>query len=501
MSPRKKVANSTRGRKSLRLKGNGPLLDLPLDILLEILKIVHPLDLLYLSRTNKALREFLLDRTSVSIWRGSLELVEGSPPQCPPYTNEVQWTRLLFEEVCHVCCSTLEHDFSFDPIWWEFGARYCSECCPDQVVKKLPKKLTQDFTVNVWKEVFPRCDGWYLATGVNEFMEKYSAANATKSRTTLIQERRNQTKVITDHAQICRPWMKRIVTARGAALQEVKNARWTAIKAKFREAGWRDGLIMRCISGWKWNHDLVNIPKLLSDAEWNRIGHKLNKEVEDAVRGSVMSDRFRTLSLALPNLASLTEHLAFSPRMIDVALLPDVRAILEGDLKLEITADDLKAALQPKLPGLLEAWSSAFETQLRDHTRTVLNLPSDNTMDPFEYALAYFVCDNKCCQGHFTGKRKPCRAVCYRWDADDTYEDQAIKAFSRKPCTVDDMFSLTPALTVLEDVVKHYKKDPQNTTCKEMDAAPGKLWCMRCVMKNQPTGWRDAVRCCFLHYV
>jgi hypothetical protein len=132
MSPRKKVANSTRGRKSLRLKGNGPLLDLPLDILLEaslfyglsggiaiielgivqILKIVHPLDLLYLSRTNKALREFLLDRTSVSIWRGSLELVEGSPPQCPPYTNEVQWTRLLFEEVCHVCSVNVSRVFS-----------------------------------------------------------------------------------------------------------------------------------------------------------------------------------------------------------------------------------------------------------------------------------------------------------------------------------------------------------------------------------------------------
>src|ERR1700761_8185554 len=71
---------------------------------IQILKIVHPLDLLYLSRTNKALRKFLLDRSSAKfIWRTSLERAKERPPKCPSYTDEVQWTRLLFEEVCHVC--------------------------------------------------------------------------------------------------------------------------------------------------------------------------------------------------------------------------------------------------------------------------------------------------------------------------------------------------------------------------------------------------------------
>jgi hypothetical protein len=74
------------------------------------------------------------------------------------------------------------------------------------------------------------------------------------------------------------------------------------------------------------------------------------------------------------------------------------------------------------------------------------------------------------------------------------YEQEATGIFNCKPCTVNAMFRIEPGLTVLSDVIKLYGKDPKTVTCAEMDAAPGKLWCMRCVLKNQPQGWRDAVR-------
>ncbi|KAJ6594184.1 hypothetical protein B0H19DRAFT_1094306 [Mycena capillaripes] len=499
MPPRKKITSSKLSRKSLHLKGNGLLVDLPLDVFLEIFKILHPLDLLYLSRTNKALREFLLDRSNASIWRVSLEHVEGSPPKCPSYTSEVQWTRLLFEEVCHVCYSTLEHDFTFDPIWWEFSARYCSECCPNQVVKKLSLKLAIRARE---RGVFPCINGFYLAKDINDFLEKYSTANTEAAKTRLVQERREQTKILTDHARVCRPWMERIVQARNKALQDLKDARLAAIRAKFREAGWPNALVHSATNSWEWRQPenlLVQSPKLLSNAEWRRIGPKLTKELENSVKGRVMDGRFRTLEWAFPNLIKFTEKLAFPPRMVDVALFPDVRAILEGDLKREITVDDLKGALESRLPKLLEEWSIAFEAELRDHTRTTLGLSDDGTVDPFEHALAYFVCETKCCQGHFTGHWKPCLAVpyYYSWQRDpasETYEEMVEAVFRRKPCTVENMFMLEPArAAVLEDVIKRYGKDPESATCEEMDAAAGKLWCMRCVEKNQPTGWRDAL--------
>ncbi|KAJ7268705.1 hypothetical protein B0H12DRAFT_1096232 [Mycena haematopus] len=486
MPPRKKGGKSIRVRKSL--EGNGPLLNLPMDILLEIFKIVHPLGLLYLSRSNKALRAFLLNRRSAEfIWRASFELVEDSPPKPPSYSNLVEWTRLLFEEVCHVCCTTLEHDYSFDPIWWEFGARYCSDCCTDQLLAtKLPKKLTGSSAARLpalWRDVFP------LVHGYRGFMAKYSVSSAA-DQITLIQERRNRTKELIDHAKISRPWMNRIVLARSNEMNQLKDARWAAIKIKFCEAGWRASLIYK----YQWDrHDLVNIPRPLTDAEWNKIGPKLLKEVEDTARYPVMRGRFQTLERTFfSRLTQLTQPLAFSPRMVDIALLPDVRSVLEGNLKLEVTVDDLKAALDSKLPDLLAAWSSALEARLRDHTRAALKLPSD--VNPFKFALAYFICEHRCCQGHFTGKAKLCRAGYYNYhDEPETYEDLAAEFLNCKPYTVEDMFRLGPACRVLPDVIRHYGKDPQTATCEEMDAAPGKLWCMRCVLKNQPTGWRDAV--------
>ncbi|KAJ7045797.1 hypothetical protein C8F04DRAFT_449351 [Mycena alexandri] len=495
MAPRKKVANLARGRNSLRLKGHvGPFLDLPLDILLEILKLAQPLDLLYLCRTNKALRGFLLDRGNISIWRLCLELAEDSPPPCPSFSCEVEWTRLIYESVCHVCLSPLEHDFLFDPIWWEFGGRYCDECCPNQVVERLPKILTKDHASRKWLDIFPRAHGFYLKKDIDTFIAKYSTVETEEDKAKLIQERRDQTKVILDHVRISKPWMNRLVKARTDVVEELKDSRWNAITAKLRQAGWPYKLIRR--TNWM-NDDLVYIPRRLSDAEWKEIEPKLVKKLENSVRDSVVADRFRNLRWAFSTyeLENLTNHLAFAPRVMEIALFPEVRAILEGDIKLEMEPSDLKAAIEPKLPKLLEAWSRTFEMQLRDYTRTALNLPSDSTVDPFKQALAYFVCDNRCCYGHFTGHWKLCsQARGYSSDEPEpeTYEEQAERSLCCTPCTPNIMFSLEPARAILEDVIRRFGKDPQTATCEEMDAAPGKLWCMRCVLKNQPTGWRDA---------
>ncbi|KAJ7902121.1 hypothetical protein B0H14DRAFT_3852149 [Mycena olivaceomarginata] len=459
---------------------NGALLDLPLDIFLEILKIVHPLDLLHLSRTSKTLRAFLLNRNRAEfIWRASFELIEDSPPKCPPYASQVSWIRLLVEEVCHACCAGLEHDYSSNPIWWEFGARFCDKCCVTQFVQRLPQELTGSYTKKPgrtaarWVGVFPCVSGCYLAKDIDLFMEKYTVSDNLR-RAALIQDRRNRTTELTDYARICRPWMERIVKARIDKRKELKGARRAAIQTKFHEAGWPPSLT----NSQDWHkHHLVNNIRPLTDREWNKIGPRLIDHFKDRMKNTVMSNRFRALAQAFPtaNLDKLTQHLAFAPRIVDIALLPDVRAVLEGDLKVEITVEDLKAALESKLPDLLAACAA----------------------DPFEYALAYFVCEKKCCKGHFTGKRNPCRAPrgWHVWQSESSsYEDWAAMSFSCNPFTVKDMFRLEPGFTVLSDVIKCYGKDPKTATCAEMDAAPGKLACMRCVMtRNQPKGWRDAV--------
>ncbi|KAF8210546.1 hypothetical protein K438DRAFT_2011906 [Mycena galopus ATCC 62051] len=352
-------------------------MDLPLDVLLEILKVTHPMGLLFLARTTKALRAFLLNRSSAeSIWRTSFENAEGSPPKYPSYTNQIQWTRLLFEEVCHA-----------------HGTR-------------LPRALTNSRAWSYrFNDIFPRVNGYYLVADVNQFMAKYSLAkpaydygysNYYGNPRPYEYGPNVQRSVILGHsffhhswlqfAKICRPWMSSIVATRKLEVEKQKDARWEAIKTKLCEAGWQASLIHR----EDYNElELVNTHRILTDAEWKKVKSKLFKQVTSTVKSAVMEERFQTLEQAFAShLPSLTQSLAFSPRIIDLALLPDVRSILERDLKLVLTVDDLKTTLHSKLPNLLAVWSSSFAVQLRDHTRAALKLPSE---DPFESALAYFV--------------------------------------------------------------------------------------------------------------
>ncbi|KAJ2911699.1 hypothetical protein MD484_g8713, partial [Candolleomyces efflorescens] len=78
-----------------------PLIDLPLEMLCEILKLLPPLDLLQLSRTAKSFRKFLMDRTSKSIWTHALSAVEDLPP-CPEDISEPQYACLMLTDHCHV---------------------------------------------------------------------------------------------------------------------------------------------------------------------------------------------------------------------------------------------------------------------------------------------------------------------------------------------------------------------------------------------------------------
>ncbi|KAL0576007.1 hypothetical protein V5O48_005974 [Marasmius crinis-equi] len=73
----------------------------PLDVLLEIFMHLWPREIIYLSRTSKALREVLMSRSSTSIWRAA-RINAGLPP-LPPDLSEPQYASLAFDPYCQVC--------------------------------------------------------------------------------------------------------------------------------------------------------------------------------------------------------------------------------------------------------------------------------------------------------------------------------------------------------------------------------------------------------------
>ncbi|KAL1756389.1 hypothetical protein FB107DRAFT_273900 [Schizophyllum commune] len=86
----------------------GAIMALPLDILHEIFKHVHPAVLLALSRANKALRYTLLHRGAKSTWEHSLKA--ATYPMIPPCIDNgmslPQYVNLIYGKNCFSCGST-----------------------------------------------------------------------------------------------------------------------------------------------------------------------------------------------------------------------------------------------------------------------------------------------------------------------------------------------------------------------------------------------------------
>lgn len=98
------VEKATTYRKPRRGKLRD-LPEMPLDILFEVFAHLLPLDILHLARTSKALRNILMRRSAVCIWRSAFSnrsRLPLPPPPRPEDVTEPQWASLLFDTHCFV---------------------------------------------------------------------------------------------------------------------------------------------------------------------------------------------------------------------------------------------------------------------------------------------------------------------------------------------------------------------------------------------------------------
>ncbi|KAG6813335.1 hypothetical protein H0H92_011883 [Tricholoma furcatifolium] len=102
--PRKSAtdAGGSKSRRMVRGKRGKleQMAELPLDVLFEIFGQLEPIDILNLSRTSKSLRNILMSRSSIGVWRNARAHVEGLP-ECPDDMSEPAYANLVFYPYCH----------------------------------------------------------------------------------------------------------------------------------------------------------------------------------------------------------------------------------------------------------------------------------------------------------------------------------------------------------------------------------------------------------------
>ncbi|KAH9907124.1 uncharacterized protein B0H18DRAFT_898352, partial [Fomitopsis serialis] len=107
----------------------------------QIMRRLHPRDLLSLSWASKSFHDFMTKKSSAYIWKESLKNVQGVPP-CPEQLTEPAWAALLYSPYCTVSGDiSLIYSADFSPLncqgcgvevfteWhWRFYVRFCQEC-------------------------------------------------------------------------------------------------------------------------------------------------------------------------------------------------------------------------------------------------------------------------------------------------------------------------------------------------------------------------------------
>ncbi|KAF9041918.1 hypothetical protein BDZ89DRAFT_1109607 [Hymenopellis radicata] len=101
------------------------LMDLPMDVCLEIFSYLSPTDVFRLSRTSHLLRDNLMCRSAMPIWKAALKNTPGPDfPPCPDDMAPSAWIALVYGEYCNLC------GMLWRPVKPDFmlRLRLCSHC-------------------------------------------------------------------------------------------------------------------------------------------------------------------------------------------------------------------------------------------------------------------------------------------------------------------------------------------------------------------------------------
>ncbi|EIM81430.1 uncharacterized protein STEHIDRAFT_171805 [Stereum hirsutum FP-91666 SS1] len=134
------------------LKAN--LATMPCDIIFEICKYGTPEMLLSLARTCKALREFLMSKTSVTIWGSAREREVPPIPKPPAGYSEPSMAALIYDECCFKC-----GQYHGDHASWGIMRRICYGCRQNHLIydRSYGRKDNRDFK-NIALALVPRSD-------------------------------------------------------------------------------------------------------------------------------------------------------------------------------------------------------------------------------------------------------------------------------------------------------------------------------------------------------
>ncbi|KAG9124647.1 hypothetical protein FRC07_010799 [Ceratobasidium sp. 392] len=261
--------------KSTRVVG---LADMPIKILTQIASNLEPIDVIFLARLNKHFRNLLMKRSSIDIWRGSMENVLGLP-ECPPDMSEPRYLALVFLKTCTSCGKAGKTEI--DEV---LRVRLCGSCRKTCLVvwNTVPAGIMALIPFSGKIAPNPRRSNAYSlradVPGLVAEMEKVKKLNNKEAHQAWAAEKREIVQKRLQHAQLLREFFEIMELFREQEVEDAKADRKEEIERRLEEMGWifedMDFDYPGCTNKRAWL-ELVSEPKPLTDRGWPSLKSKL----------------------------------------------------------------------------------------------------------------------------------------------------------------------------------------------------------------------------------
>ncbi|RPD66387.1 hypothetical protein L226DRAFT_530487 [Lentinus tigrinus ALCF2SS1-7] len=363
-------ATPSQGKGGRRRKSLSMLPNMPLDILYEILSLLHPYDLLHLSRTSKAFRLLLMNRSAITIWRRARDNVLGLP-NCPSDLSEPAYANLVFDPHCHFCIKA-----RVSTVMWALRVRCCKTCLKDkeavvtvgEVFRALSPRYSQLKAEPMLPGEFVNDALYCLKSELNKLLELLDACNDDEEALEAVAtEQKKAAKKREKSAIDLEAWRLAEIDRRKEEKIVLAQRRRIQILERLSECGYAEELkdVPDALYDRFVDNALVNQPKEITDRIWNNIREPMLVWAEEVRTHHLMQqrcqhyiNRLRSMSdqfddiydthpfpQIVPSVADLSWHMSF------------FREVLEKDRSENVTLEDLLPEnFSPYLEGLVMLW-------------------------------------------------------------------------------------------------------------------------------------------------
>ncbi|KAL0061133.1 hypothetical protein AAF712_012053 [Marasmius tenuissimus] len=355
------------------------LKEFPLDVVFIIFEFLTPQDLLSLARTSRDLRNLLLSRSTILVWKAARSNVEDLP-NIPDDMSEPAYAHLCFDAQCHVSeiakllidvhlltdASPALRGYFIEPVLSNYHYSF------DQR-EFVPRR---DLNRELWALLRPLGDiicgkqrrGYLFVCAPNVYQQLSDGWKANKDDSSWIAARTFEAASRKKHAEEMRDWWQSRSKEHESELASRRKAREDAILQRLSDIGWaeeidaqRERNDLSCLSRFR----IGTQAKKLTTKDWNELRPKLEGALQEAKEARLRSElhqkwkqRYLTFKSLLQDELDQLPFNTVGPSAFDIADLPQFKEKLLLPIDHELTATDL-ADLMAELPEIRSQWMSS----------------------------------------------------------------------------------------------------------------------------------------------